>query len=146
MKVKIDNNIKINIFKWKSVQNSPRHSSYLAMRGIYVIALSLIVNMTLGFFSFKFATQLVKLEFSKVCVMHGGIDCLRSTGLLTVSSPDLWPTFYFLFQPEFAKIMKIFNYEFKEIIIISSWIICDYCIKIRVPFGAWILLLNIYFA
>ncbi|XP_041457322.1 TBC domain-containing protein kinase-like protein [Lytechinus variegatus] len=37
----------------------------------------------------NFARELVKLGFSKVCVMHGGIDCLRSTGLLTVSSPDL---------------------------------------------------------
>ena len=43
----------------------------------------------LSFFKFQFARELVKLGFSKVCVMHGGIDCLRSTGLLTVSSPDL---------------------------------------------------------
>ncbi|XP_072022504.1 TBC domain-containing protein kinase-like protein [Amphiura filiformis] len=37
----------------------------------------------------NFATQLVRLDFPKVCVMHGGIDCLRPTGLLAVSSPDL---------------------------------------------------------
>ncbi|XP_072171396.1 TBC domain-containing protein kinase-like protein [Diadema setosum] len=37
----------------------------------------------------NFATELIRLGFMKVCVMHGGIDCLRPTGLLTVSSPDL---------------------------------------------------------
>ncbi|XP_033118015.1 TBC domain-containing protein kinase-like protein [Anneissia japonica] len=37
----------------------------------------------------NFATQLVRLDFPKVCVMHGGIDCLKTTGLLTVSSPDI---------------------------------------------------------
>ncbi|XP_022084474.1 TBC domain-containing protein kinase-like protein [Acanthaster planci] len=37
----------------------------------------------------NFATQLVRLGFPKVCVMHGGIECLRPTGILAVSSPDL---------------------------------------------------------
>ncbi|XP_071951591.1 TBC domain-containing protein kinase-like protein isoform X2 [Antedon mediterranea] len=37
----------------------------------------------------NFATQLVRLNFPKVCVMHGGIDCLKTSGILTVSTPDI---------------------------------------------------------
>ncbi|XP_070553007.1 TBC domain-containing protein kinase-like protein [Ptychodera flava] len=37
----------------------------------------------------NFANQMVKLGFPKVCVMHGGIECLRPTGLLTVATPEL---------------------------------------------------------
>lgn len=37
----------------------------------------------------NFAAQLTMLGYEKVCTMHGGIECLKSTGILTVSSPDL---------------------------------------------------------
>ncbi|XP_033632187.1 TBC domain-containing protein kinase-like protein [Asterias rubens] len=37
----------------------------------------------------NFATQLVRLGFPKVCVMHGGIECIRPTGILAISSPEL---------------------------------------------------------
>ncbi|XP_071848772.1 TBC domain-containing protein kinase-like protein [Apostichopus japonicus] len=37
----------------------------------------------------NFAAQLVMLGYPKVSVMHGGIECLKATGILSVSSPDL---------------------------------------------------------
>ncbi len=40
-------------------------------------------------FALQFAESLVVLNYSKVCVLHKGIDTLRVTGLLTVPTPEL---------------------------------------------------------
>ena len=47
------------------------------------------MDCLLCLFLLQFATQLVRLGFPKVCVMHGGIECIRPTGILAISSPEL---------------------------------------------------------
>ena len=37
----------------------------------------------------QFATELVRLGYQRVCVLHKGIDVLRSTNVLTVPPVDL---------------------------------------------------------
>lgn len=60
--------------------------------------------------SSQFASHLVKVAFPRVCILDGGINKLKPTGLLTVPSPQIWPAshpslnvvpelaFYFLSQ------------------------------------------------
>ncbi|KAK7096693.1 TBC domain-containing protein kinase-like protein [Littorina saxatilis] len=37
----------------------------------------------------NFANELVRLNYSRVCVLHKGIDVLKTTGMLTVAPPDI---------------------------------------------------------
>lgn len=41
------------------------------------------------FIFFQFATHLVKVNFPRVCILDGGINKLKPTGLLTVPSPQI---------------------------------------------------------
>lgn len=40
--------------------------------------------------SFQFANELVRLNYSRVCFLHRGIDVFRSTGLITLPQDDMW--------------------------------------------------------
>ena len=40
-------------------------------------------------FHLQFANELVRLGYARVCVLHKGIDVLRSTGILTIPPADI---------------------------------------------------------
>lgn len=42
--------------------------------------------------SLQFAAHLVKMKYPRVCILDGGINKIRPTGLLTVPSPQIWKT------------------------------------------------------
>jgi TBC domain-containing protein kinase-like protein len=48
-----------------------------------------VVGGSRGRHTSHFAESLIRLGYPKVCVLHKGIDVLRATGLLTITSPDL---------------------------------------------------------
>ena len=39
--------------------------------------------------SLQFAAHLVKMKYPRVCILDGGINNIRPTGLLTVPSPQI---------------------------------------------------------
>lgn len=39
---------------------------------------------------FQFAAHLVKNKYPRVCILDGGINKIKPTGLLTVPSPQIW--------------------------------------------------------
>ncbi len=53
------------------------------------IVMSVMTNEQLLCVSLQFADALLKFGYSKVCVLHKGIDVMRSTGLLVVPTPEL---------------------------------------------------------
>lgn len=42
------------------------------------------------FLFFQFAAHLVKMKYPRVCILDGGINKIKPTGLLTVPSPQIW--------------------------------------------------------
>ncbi|KAI8510467.1 hypothetical protein Bbelb_113830 [Branchiostoma belcheri] len=63
----------------------PAASSLLQHKGRVVV----VVGPKGGRNTYNFANQLVKLNYPKVVTLHGGIDALRHTGLLTVPPATL---------------------------------------------------------
>lgn len=49
-----------------------------------------MISVTLLFF--QFAAHLVKMKYPRVCILDGGINKIKPTGLLTVPSPQIWRT------------------------------------------------------
>lgn len=41
---------------------------------------------------FQFAAHLVKMKYPRICILDGGINKIKPTGLLTVPSPQIWRT------------------------------------------------------
>ncbi|XP_067138557.1 TBC domain-containing protein kinase-like protein [Centruroides vittatus] len=51
--------------------------------------LIIIVGSSLGNSVSNFANQLVRLSYPRVCILHGGINVLRTTGILTVRTGEI---------------------------------------------------------
>ncbi|XP_019485638.1 PREDICTED: TBC domain-containing protein kinase-like protein, partial [Hipposideros armiger] len=48
-----------------------------------------ISSINLAFFFFQFAAHLVKMKYPRICILDGGINKIKPTGLLTVPSPQI---------------------------------------------------------
>ncbi|KAL2101697.1 hypothetical protein ACEWY4_003458 [Coilia grayii] len=62
----------------------PAVTTLSAYRGRLIVVLSNMVKNAV-----MFATQLVKMNYPRVCVLDGGINKMKVTGLLTVPSPQI---------------------------------------------------------
>ena len=56
---------------------------------MYIVVSQKCYSQKYQLLSFQFAGELVKMGFSKVCVLHKGIDVMRPTGLMVVPPPQL---------------------------------------------------------
>jgi TBC domain-containing protein kinase-like protein len=54
-----------------------------------VKAILWVIPVTLSVLSLQFAAHLVKMKYPRVCILDGGINKIRPTGLLTVPSPQI---------------------------------------------------------